>query len=75
MPARPNGGQAALQIIQEYTQQPDIANRLQSDEAFKARLEKYIGQYTFMQQQAQNAQIGRIGTQPAEMGNVQTQGM
>ena len=75
MPARPNGGQAALQIIQEYTQQPDIANRLQSDEAFKARLEKYIGQYTFMQQQAQNAQIGRIGTQPAEMGNVQTQGI
>ena len=75
MPARPNGGQAALQIIQEYTQQPDIANRLQSDEAFKARLEKYIGQYTFMQQQSQNAQIGRIGTQPAEMGNVQTQGM
>jgi hypothetical protein len=26
-------------------------------------------------QQAQNAQIGRIGTQPAQMGQVQTQGM
>jgi hypothetical protein len=26
-------------------------------------------------QQAQNAQIGRVGTAPAQMGNVQTQGM
>jgi len=26
-------------------------------------------------QQAQNAQIGRVGTAPAEMGNIQTQGL
>jgi hypothetical protein len=26
-------------------------------------------------QQAQNAEIGRIGTAPAEMGGIQTQGM
>jgi hypothetical protein len=25
--------------------------------------------------QAQNAVVGRIGTQPAQMGNIQTQGM
>ena len=73
MPARPNGGQVAMQIIQQYTQQPDVAQRVQTDEAFKARLQKYIGQYTFMQQQAQNAQIGKIGTAPASMGNMQTQ--
>jgi len=29
----------------------------------------------FQMQQAQNAQIGKIGTQPAAMGQVQTQGM
>lgn len=75
VPARPNGSQSALQIIQQYTQQPDIQQRLQQDEAFAARLQKYAGQYQFAMQQAQNAQIGRIGTQPAQMGEVQTQGM
>jgi len=75
MPARPNGAQIALQVIQQYASQPDIVTRLQSDEAFRARLQKYQGQYTFQMQQAQNAQIGRIGTEPAQMGDIQTQGM
>jgi len=75
MPARPNGAQIALQVIQQYTAQEDIAARLQQDESFAARLEKYAGQYTFMMQQAQNAQIGRIGTAPAQMGGMQTQQM
>ncbi len=75
VPARPNGAQIALQVVQQYAQQPDVMQRIQQDEAFKARLEKYVGQYTFMLQQAQNAQIGKIGTQPASMGGVQTQGM
>jgi hypothetical protein len=38
-------------------------------------LQKYIQQYQFQMQQAQNAQIGRIGTQPAQMGEMQTQGL
>jgi len=75
MPARPNGAQIALTVIQQYASQPDVAERLQSDEAFAARLEKYAGQYTFQMQQAQNAQIGRVGTEPAQMGDIQTQGM
>ena len=75
MPARPNGAQIALQTLQQYAQQPDVAQRLQQDEAFRGRLEKYAAQYTFQMQQAQNAQIGRIGTQPAAMGDVNTQAM
>ena len=75
MPARPNGAETAMQILQSYIQQPDIAARLQSDPAFSARLQKYMGQYQFSMQQAQNAQIGRIGTAPAEMGGVETQQM
>ena len=75
MPARPAGAQIALQVIQQYTQQPDVAQRLQSDQAFAARLQKYNGQYTFQVQQAQNAQIGRVGTAPAQMGDIQTQNM
>ena len=75
MPARPNGAQIAMGVVQQYTQQPDIMQRAQEDEAFRARLEKYAGQYTFQLQQAQNAQIGRVGTAPAQMGEVNTQNM
>tara|TARA_R110000824_G_scaffold37009_3_gene114233 strand:+ start:1993 stop:4077 length:2085 start_codon:yes stop_codon:yes gene_type:complete len=75
MPARPAGAQIAIQVIQEYTQQPDIAQRAATDEAFAGRLQKYVGQYTFQMQQAQNAQIGRLGTSPAQMGSVSTQDM
>jgi hypothetical protein len=73
MPARPNGAQIALQIINQYASQPDIAARLQSDENFAARMQKYTAQYTFQLQQQQNAQIGRIGTEPAQVGDVVTQ--
>lgn len=73
MPARPNGAQIALQIINQYASQPDIAARLQSDESFAARMQKYTAQYTFQLQQQQNAQIGRIGTEPAQVGDIQTQ--
>ena len=75
VPAQPNGAQIALQLVQAYAQQPDVAQRLQNDQAFSERLQKYASQYQFQLQQAQNAQIGRIGTAPAEMGGVQTQGM
>jgi hypothetical protein len=75
VPAQPNGAQIAMQLVQAYVQQPDVAQRAQSDEAFAARLQKYAEQYQFQLQQAQNAEIGRIGTTPAEMGGTQTQGM
>ena len=52
-----------------------VLKRLQEDEAFATRLQKYAGQYQFAVQQAQNAQIGKIGTQPAQMGQTQTQNM
>jgi hypothetical protein len=75
VPAQPNGAQIAMQMLQAYVQQPDVAQRAQQDEAFAARLQKYGEQYQFQLQQAQNAEIGRIGTAPAEMGGMQTQGM
>lgn len=75
VPAQANGAQIALQVIEQYVQQPDIMERVETDESFKGRLEKYHGQYTFQQQQAQNAEIGRVGTQPAAVGGVQTQNM
>ncbi len=76
MPARPNGGQIAMQIIQQYASQPDIAERLNSDEAFASRLQKYAGQYQFAQQQQINAtQYGQYGTSAATVGSVETQGL
>lgn len=73
--ARPNGSQVAIQMIQEYVKQPDIAQRLASDEAFATRLQKYHDQYQFAMQQAQNAQIGKIGTENASVGAMDTQNM
>jgi hypothetical protein len=73
MPARPTGAQVAMEIVQQYTQQPDVAQRLQTDQTFAERLQKYAAQYQFQMQQQQNAQIGRIGTAPAQMGQVSTQ--
>jgi hypothetical protein len=75
VPAQPNGAQIAMQMLQAYVQQPDVAARAQQDEAFAARLQKYGEQYAFQLQQAKNAEIGRIGTAPAQMGGVTTQGM
>jgi hypothetical protein len=64
-----------MQLVQSYAQQPDISQRLQQDETFAARIQKYAGQYEMMQMQAQNAVTGRLGTAPAEMGGMTTQGM
>ena len=75
MPARPTGAQTALQMIEQYLSQPDIAQRLQTDQMFADRIQKYQGQYTFQMQQMQNAEIGRIGTDPAQMGETPTQQM
>jgi hypothetical protein len=75
VPAQPNGAQMAMQMIQAYVQQPDIMQRAQQDEAFGARLQKYMEQYQFQLQQAQNAEIGRIGTANAQMGGINMQQM
>jgi len=75
VPARPNGAQIALQLIQQYVSQPDVQQRMQGDEAFAARIQKYAEQYQFQMQQAQNAQIGRIGTAPASVGGMSTQNL
>lgn len=74
-PARPNGSNFALQLIQSYLQQPDIMQRAQNDKAFADRVTKYAQQYQMMEIQAQNAVTGRLGTAPAQMGEVQTQTM
>jgi len=71
--ARPNGAQMALSLVQQYASQPDVAQRLQQDEAFRERLTKYAEQYQMVLMQQQNAETGKLGTAPAAVGNVGTQ--
>jgi hypothetical protein len=71
--ARPNGGQIAMQVIQEYTQQEDIQKRMAEDAGFVANIQNYAAQYQQQVVQQQNADIGRLGASPAQMGNIQTQ--
>ena len=71
--ARPTGSQIALQIGQNYAQVPDVQQRLQQDEAFAERLTKYFDQHQFQITQQQNAEIGRLGTEPAAFQGVNNQ--
>jgi hypothetical protein len=71
--ARPNGGQIAMQVIQEYTSQEDIQKRMAEDAGFVANIQNYAAQYQQQVVQQQNAEIGRLGTAPAQMGSVNTQ--
>ena len=71
--ARPQGAQIAMQIGQNYMQVPDVQERLQQDEAFSQRLGKYFEQYQFQLTQQQNAEIGRLGTEPAAFQGVNAQ--
>ena len=71
--AQPTGAQVALQIIQAWTQQPDVAQALGQNEALMARATKYAEQYQFQMTQAQNAQIGRLGTAPADFQGTNNQ--
>ncbi len=42
MGAKPGGEQIAMQAIEQWAQQPDVAERLQQDEAFAGRVQKYV---------------------------------
>jgi len=64
-----------LKVLQEYIQgskdipADDVQERLQKDEKFAERLEKRFKQRTFQIQQKENAQIGRLGAAPGNMGS------
>ena len=66
--------QLATQVLQQYTQQPDIVQRYQQDQGFKQRIDNYAKQIKFSGQQQQNAQIGRIGAAPAGTPQATTPG-
>jgi hypothetical protein len=53
--------QLGLQIMQTYLQSPDVQQRMQTDQAFRERIEARAKQYNFAIQQQQNKLIGRQG--------------
>lgn len=71
--ARPNGGEIAMKVIQDYTSGQGVQARLQGDQEFATNLQNYAAQYQQQAVQQQNAQIGKLGTAPAQMGGTSTQ--
>jgi hypothetical protein len=71
--AQQNAAQLRLQTVEQYIQSPTGAAKLQSDQGFQFLISEYVKQLQFSVSQQENAQIGRIGTKPAEMGNINTQ--
>lgn len=66
---RPNDAhQVKLQVFQQWMSQPDIQDKLASDEALQERVQNYFQQRNFQMQQIQNAQIGRTGAAPTQFG-------
>lgn len=55
--------QIAMQTFQNWLQSPDVQQRLQTDEAFKGRVEAFYKQIKMQIDQDQNKQIGRLGAQ------------
>lgn len=70
--AQPNGGDIAIEYIQQYAQQEDIAQKLAEDPMFAQRLSAYLDQYTFQKQQQENAETGRLGTPPTDLQGINT---
>lgn len=53
--------QLGLQIMQMYLQSPDVQQRMQTDQAFRERIEARAKQYNMGMMQQQNKLIGRQG--------------
>lgn len=51
----------AQQTLQNWAQSPDVVQRYQQDEAFKARVDAYTKQVSMLQEQANNKIVGRLG--------------
>lgn len=68
-----NAAQLRLQTVQQYYESPTGAAKLASDQGFQFLLSEFVKQLEFQLSQQENAQIGRIGTNPATMGNINTQ--
>lgn len=51
----------AQQVVQQYAQSPDVAQRYQQDESFKARIDKIVKQIRMQLMQNENKKIGRLG--------------
>ena len=68
-----NAAQARMQVLTNYAQSPKGQATLAQNLVFQDSFTKYAEQLQFQMQQSQNAVIGRIGTEPAQMGGTQTQ--
>lgn len=68
-----NAAPLRIQIVEQYIQSPTGAAKLAGDQGFQFLLSEYLKKLQFNVQQQQNAEIGRIGGDPATMGNINTE--
>ena len=68
-----NASQLRLQVLEQYIQSPTGAAKIASDPSFLFLMGEYIKQLEFNVSQQENAEIGKIGGNPATMGNINTQ--
>jgi len=72
-PAPTNAAQLRLQTVEQYFESPTGQAKIAGDDGFNFLLQEYVKQLEFQITQQENAQIGKIGTNPAMMGNINTQ--
>lgn len=59
--------QLAMQTIQNWSQAPDVAQRLQNpNDPMTQRVQRLVKQLQMQMMQSQNAEIGKLGTTPAK---------
>lgn len=68
-----NAAQLRLSTVDQYIQSPTGNAELQQNPGFQFLLNEYKTQLEFQITQQENAEIGRLGTRPAQMGNINTQ--
>jgi hypothetical protein len=76
VPSPTDSPQTRLQILQEYKASPTGQERLAQSEGFQLLLQDYEKKLVFQyQQQVENPQLGLLGGDPAQMGNMSMEGM
>ena len=69
LPREGMNAQLRMQVLQDIVQaNPAVQQRYSSDEMFRQMIDARMKAFTFQLQQAQNAQIGRVGAVPALQG-------
>jgi len=76
VPSPMDSPETRLQILQEYKASPTGQEKLSQSQGFQLLMQDYEQKLVFQyQQQVENPQNGLLGGDPAQMGNMNMEGM